>query len=327
MHPGGAARSTQSRFHALACVIAMLLAVVVVQPATVSARSLTRVSFPSIDRDETGTPVQIQAIMLLPDGPAPSGGYPAVIALHGCSGMYSIAKGREDHLADRLAVRVDMLLGDGYAVLLPDSFRSRGRNEVCTVKLGDNPITPMRRRLDALGALAYLADRSDVAHDRIALVGWSHGGSTALATINIRDREVAAFRDNVGAPPFFRAAVAFYPGCKVSLGAGDRWQPGAPTRIHIGETDDWTPAKPCVELGEAMAVRGEPLKVTVYPDSHHGFDAPSGDVVHRTDVPNGVNPGQGVHVGANPAAREKANAKVRAFLNDRLRGVDDSKQH
>jgi dienelactone hydrolase len=327
MHPSGAARSAQSRFHAFACVIVMLLPVIVAQTTPVSARSLTRVSFPSIDRDETGAPVQIQAVLLLPDGPAPPGGYPAIVALHGCSGMYSIAKGREDHLADRLAVRVEMLLGDGYAVLLPDSFRSRGRNEVCTIKMGDNPITPTRRRLDALGALAYLAERSDVAHDRIALVGWSHGGSTALATVNIRDREVAAFRDKSGAPPFFRAVVAFYPGCKVSLGAGDRWQPGAPTRIHIGASDDWTPAEPCVELGEAMAVRGEPLKVTVYPDSHHGFDAPSGDVVHRTDVPNGVNPGQGVHVGANPAAREKANAKVRAFLNDRLRGVDDSKQH
>jgi dienelactone hydrolase len=327
MHPSGAARSAQSRFHAFACVIVMLLPVFVAQTTPVSARSLTRVSFPSIDRDETGAPVQIQAVLLLPDGPASPGGYPAIVALHGCSGMYSIAKGREDHLADRLAVRVEMLLGDGYAVLLPDSFRSRGRNEVCTVKIGDNPITPMRRRLDALGALAYLTDRPDVAHDRIALVGWSHGGSTALATVNIRDREVAAFRDKAGAPPFFRAVVAFYPGCKVSLGAGDRWQPGAPTRIHIGDSDDWTPAKPCVELGEAMAARGEPLKVTVYPDSHHGFDAPSGDVVHRTDVPNGVNPGQGVHVGANPAAREKANAKVRAFLNDRLRGIDESKQH
>jgi len=209
MHPGDAAISTRSRFHAFACVIAMLLAVIVTQSGPVFARSLTRVSFPSIDRDETGAPVQIQAIMLLPDGPAPSGGYPAVIALHGCSGMYSIAKGREDHLADRLAVRVDMLLGDGYAVLVPDSFRSRGRNEVCTIKIGDNPITPTRRRLDALGALAYLADRSDVAHDRIALVGWSHGGSTALATVNIRDREVETSRENIGATASCRAAVAF----------------------------------------------------------------------------------------------------------------------
>ena len=75
----------------------MLLAVIVAEAGTVNARSLTRVSFPSIDRDETGAPVQIQAVMLLPDGPTPAGGYPAVIALHGCSGMYSIAKGREDY--------------------------------------------------------------------------------------------------------------------------------------------------------------------------------------------------------------------------------------
>ena len=40
----------------------------------------------------------------------------------------------------------------------------------------------------------------------------------------------------------------------------------------------------------------------------------------RTDVPNGVSPGQGVHVGPNPEMREKANAKLRAFLDDALRG-------
>ena len=313
--------ANRSRLLRASCAIAMLFAVALAPD--LGARSLTRVSFPSLDRDENGAPVQIQAMLLLPDGPMPDGGYPAIVALHGCSGMYSIAKGREDHLADRLAVRADLLLSDGYAVLFPDSFRSRGRNEVCTIKIGENPIIPMRRRLDALGALAFLAERSDIARDRVALVGWSHGGSTALATINVRDREVAAFRDKAGAPPFFRAAVAFYPGCAVSLRAGDRWQPGVPTRIHIGESDDWTPAKPCVDLGEAMIARGEPLKVVVYPNAHHGFDAPDGAIVHRTDVPNGTNPGQGVHVGANPAAREKANAKVRAFLNDRLRGPDD----
>jgi dienelactone hydrolase len=224
-------------------------------------------------------------------------------------------------------VRAEPFLGDGYAVLFPDSFGSRGRREVCTIKRGENPITPVRRRLDALGALAYLAGRSDIARDRIALVGWSHGGSTTLATINVRDREVAAFRDNPGAPPFFRAAVAYYPGCIASLREGERWQPAAPTRIHIGELDDWTPPKPCVDLGEAMAARGEPLKVVVYADSHHAFDATNGSVVLRTDVPNGINPGQGVHVGANPAARDKAIAKVRAFLKERLRGPDDSNHH
>jgi dienelactone hydrolase len=317
-------RATRLRACAIVCAAASLLALV----PHADARALARVSFPSLDHDDNGAPVQIQALLLLPDGPIPAGGFPAIVALHGCSGMYSTIKGREDLLSERFAVRIELLLGEGYALLVPDSFGSRGRREVCTIKIGENPITPTRRRLDALGALAYLSGRGEIARERVALVGWSHGGSTALATINARDREVAAFRDKAGAPPFFRAAVAYYPGCNVSLRAAERWQPAVPTRIHIGAADDWTPSKPCVELGEAMVARGEPLKVTVYPDSHHGFDAPNGPVVHRTDVPNGVAPGQGVHVGANPAAREKANAKVRAFLNERLRGADDSRlQH
>lgn len=315
--------SVAMRACALACVAGSLAFA-----SPVDARSLAHVSFPSLDRDDNGAVVQIQALLLEPDGPMPAGGFPAIVALHGCSGMYSAINGREDLLSERFAVRIELLLGEGYAVLVPDSFGSRGRREVCTTKIGENPITPMRRRLDALGALTFLTGRSDIARDRVALVGWSHGGSAALATINARDREVAEFRDKTGRSPFFRAAVAFYPGCSVSLRSGERWQPAVPTRIHIGAADDWTPAKPCVELGEVMAARGEPVKVTVYPDSHHGFDAPNGPVVHRTDVPNGVAPGQGVHVGANPVAREKANAKVRAFLSERLRGADDSRlQH
>ena len=303
--------------HTFFAVVVALIALTVA--CATDARSMQRVTFPSLEREKNGAPVALQGLLLLPDGPVPPGGFPAVVALHGCSGMYSTATGRESNLRERLMGRADMLLGEGYALLFPDSFEPRGHTEVCTIKIDNRSITPIQRRLDALGALAYLGTRNDIARDRVALVGWSHGGSTVLATINIRDRDVAAFRDKAGAVPFFRAAVAFYPGCRVSLAADTRWAPGVPTRILIGELDDWTPAKPCVELGQAMVARGEPLKVTVFPDSHHGFDSPGKAVTHRTDVPNGVNPGQGVHVGANPEMREKANAKVRAFLQEQLR--------
>ena len=56
--------------------------------------------------------------------------------------------------------------------------------------------------------------------------------------------------------------------------------------------------------------------MTVYPDSYHDFDNPLGQVRLRADVPNGVNPGQGVHVGANPAARVQANARVLRVLSE-----------
>lgn len=275
-------------------------------------------TFPSVDRDARGAVVRLRGVLLLPRGGMPSGGYPAVIALHGCGGMYSKREGHEQELAERMALRADPLLRDGYAVLFADSFRSRGLTEVCTIRTGERTITASKRRLDALGALAYLASRRDIARGRIALVGWSHGGGAVLQAVNAGDRAVAAFFGRRDAPPFFRAAVAFYPGCATPLKEGDRFRPGAPTRIHIGLLDDWTPAATCVELGNAMAARNEDLLVTTYPNSYHAFDSPTGALVHRTDVPNGVNPGRGVRVGPNPIAREAASASVRAFLHERL---------
>jgi dienelactone hydrolase len=88
--------------------------------------------------------------------------------------------------------------------------------------------------------------------------------------------------------------------------------------VHVGALDDWTPPQPCIALGQAQAARGEDFDVVVYPGSYHAFDAPTGRVMHRSDVPNGVHPGRGVTVGPNPGARASANLRVRAFLRDRL---------
>jgi dienelactone hydrolase len=276
------------------------------------------VAFPSQDRDDSGASIALRGILLLPGRIAPAGGFPAVIAMHGCGGMYST----RNELAERLSLRALPLLREGYAVLFPDSFGPRGVREVCTIRHGERTVQVARRRLDALGALAYLVSRKDVARDRIALIGWSHGGSAVLQAVNARDPDVAAFFAQPDAPPFFRAAVAFYPGCATPLKLVDRYRPGAPTRIHIGELDDWTPASTCAALGSALAARDEDLLVTTYPGSYHAFDSPTGSLVLRTDVPNGVHPGQGVHVGPNPEARDAANASVKAFLRERLGPVD-----
>jgi hypothetical protein len=131
------------------------------------ARRSEAVTFPSLDRDAAGAAVQLQAVLLLPPGSAPPPGRPAIVALHGCGGMYSRQAGREGQLAERMALRADPLLHDGYAVLFVDSFRSRGLREVCTIRIGERTIKADTRRLDALTSLA---SRKDVARDRIALV-------------------------------------------------------------------------------------------------------------------------------------------------------------
>jgi dienelactone hydrolase len=294
----------------------IMLAAMAGMPAHAALPAPEHLSIASLDRDAAGAPVMVPALYFRPPLAPPDARIPLVIAVHGCGGLYSTRADWRDQLTERFAAWTAQLLEDGYAVLLPDSFTPRGLREICTIKNSVRMIGIPRRRLDVLGGLAHAAALPGVDPARIALVGWSNGGTTALAAIDVRDAQVAAFgaRDQ----PFFRAAIAFYPGCAPSLRLVAGWETRIPTAIHIGELDDWTPAAPCVELATAVRTRGDPLVVTVHPASYHGFDAPRGRVVVRRDVPNGVHPGQGVTNGPNPAARRAAIDSVRALLRANL---------
>ncbi len=98
-----------------------------------------------------------------------------------------------------------------------------------------------------------------------------------------------------------RLTVAFYPGCEAELARG--FQPVADTLLLLGLADDWTPAAPCQALAGQRA--GHTVRVQAYEGAYHGFDGQT-PVVLRRDVPNGVHPGQGVHVGGEPQAREQS---------------------
>jgi dienelactone hydrolase len=136
----------------------------------------------------------------------------------------------------------------------------------------------------------------------VAALGWSHGGSTVLAVTDGRNNDVKTARYS------FDVAIAFYPGCAAQM-QGRAYRPSAPLTILIGALDDWTPAATCQQLAAKTGA-----SITVYDDSYHGFDAPSGTVRLRKDVPNGVRPGAGVHVGPNPVARELAHRQLMDLL-------------
>ena len=59
------------------------------------------------------------------------------------------------------------------------------------------------------------------------------------------------------------------------------------------------------------------MSFTVYPESHHGFDSPTGQVQHLTRVPNGQHPGLGVHAGRNPVTGPQAWLDVQNLLKQR----------
>lgn len=276
-----------------------------------------RVTFDSLDRDSrNGEPVRITGLLFLPTGDATSR-RPAVLALHGCGGMYSALASRRDELSPRHRTMAELLVREGYVVLFADSFRPRGREEICTVENRVRTITQANRRLDAQGALAYLQSRADVLPERIAVLGWSHGGSAVLATLDARQSAVTAWQRREP-PTYFRAGVAFYPGCRDALHARHGYALAAPVTLYVGEADDWTAPGPCIDLVRKLAAAGEPATITAYPGAHHGFDGPSGQKRLRLDVPNGVHPGRGVTVEVNPAARDDAYARLRAFLRAQL---------
>ncbi len=228
-----------------------------------------------------------------------------VIALHGCGGLYATTGARKGQLNARHQGMADFLLDEGYAVVFPDSLTPRGQTELCTQKIGTRRITQTERRHDTLGALAWVVQQPWARAAKVAVLGWSHGGSAVLAVTDGNHREVAAHEGR------FAAAIAFYPGCSAARRAG--YRPNTRLAMMLAEKDDWTPPGPCIELGRAVGA-----EVHVYPDSFHGFDSPAGLVRVRKDVPNGANPGQGVHAGPNPAAREQAYARVRELLMEVL---------
>ena len=265
--------------------------------AALSAHAQERVSFASLDR-----PVQLTGFLFEVPGAAKA---PAVVLLHGCGGVYN----KSGALNQRSIDYARLLNEHGLHALVLDSLTPRGERELCTQRTGQRNVTQVNRRLDALAAVDWLAQRERVDAQRIGLLGWSNGGSTVLATINTRWAQTGAAR--AARVPAF--AVAFYPGCAEELKRGFRTE--VPLLVLVGEADDWTPATACHELARAGV--GRAVQIEGYAGAYHGFDS-AGPVVLRRDVPNGVHPGEGVHVGGNPAAHDASRARMLQFLADPL---------
>ena len=264
-------------------------------PSVAAAQEV--VHFPSLD----GT-TQLDGYLYRPSG---EGRHPAIVGLHGCSGMFSRATGAISPIYREWAGE---LTRQGYVFLLVDSFRPRNHGEMCSI-LGFELDIYRARPKDAYGALYYLQAQPFVRGDRIGLLGWSQGGGVTLFSIGNR-----SFGRPASLPQGdFRAAVAFYPGsCNIERQPAD-WTTRIPLLVLMGAEDVWTPAAPCKTLLDSAIGRGAPVEARIYPGAYHGFDAPN---QQRLELPNyrtraGVVP----IVGTDPAARQDVLARVPAFLS------------
>ena len=259
------------------------------------AHAQTDVRFDSLDRRD-GAPVALTAQWFAAPGTEPAA---AIVLLHGCSGMFD----RQGRLDPRMREYSAMLNAAGVHALVVDSLTPRGERELCTQRTGTRAVTMTNRRRDALAALQWLAAQPRVDAKRLGLLGWSNGGSTVLAATNQHHPEVAKA---VVTPA---VAVAFYPGCEADLKRG--FEARMPLLLLLGEADDWTPAQPCRDL--AAKADGIKPELEAYAGAYHGFDG-NRPVRLRKEVPNGVHPGEGVHVGMQPEARERSQQRLLRFI-------------
>lgn len=263
-------------------------------------------------REETvhfpGDNVQLAGVLFTPDTPVPSRGRrPALVLLHGCSGMVN-ARGQFPPARRDWA---EHFARAGFMALAVDSFRPRGVGSVCELK--ERPADPWHvRAADAYAALDYLVRRADVDPENVFVIGWSHGGSTVLGVVRPEARGQRA-----SGPPF-RAAVAFYPGCNRPL-RQPHYRTTMPLLILHGEADDWVPAAPCVELAHKLQHAPFPVTTIVYPGAHHGFDARGGAVRWLPNIYNPGMPGErGAHVGAHEPSWLQAVDATDRFLAQHL---------
>ena len=260
------------------------------------AEQLKTARFTSTETNAT----RITGLLLQPEGQGP---FPAVVMMHGCSGLWDTS----GKLRQRPAFWSQWLRSHGFVVLMADSFHPRGHGSICSIK--DRPVLPERERpFDAYGALAYLQGRADVKPDRVALMGWSNGAMALLWTIqsDTEARPSALTHD-------FRAAIGFYPGCTKIGKAG--FATHIPTLLQLGAKDDWTPPGPCLRMVATAHARSSPIAANLYPGAYHNFDHPTKKV--RTLVTRNSVHKKGekrVHSGRNKKAREAAITNVERFL-------------
>jgi dienelactone hydrolase len=271
--------------------LAVLLLVGLTMPA-VGAEVLALETVTFSELKSTGGDTILSGYLVRPMGtkiPAP-----AVVALHGCGGLFTRngqLNAREQDWAARWRTA-------GYAVLFPDSFGSRGQGSQCQSR--EREIVPRLRAQDAAAAADWLASQPFVDKAKLAAVGWSHGGSTVLWTVRTGFKPANAE---------FKTAIAFYPGCRVLAEQRARWTPRLPLTVLIGGADDWTPPEPCRDLDRRHGMAGDKTAgwhYAEYPGAYHAFDAPNTPVQVRTGLAYSKSGDGRAHVGTDPVARAKA---------------------
>lgn len=281
------------------------------------------------EESERNPETEAEGWLFVPDGASAADPVPAVVLLHGASG---VGDSRELTYGAQFAAM-------GVAALVVDVFGARRDMAQGFIERALN-ITETMFLSDAYAGLHLLAGRPDIDADRIALMGFSYGG---MATMYAAYEQVAEALAPDGRR--FAAHVAFYGPCVARF--EDHRATGAPVLILLGELDTITTPERCQEVADELEEGGADVTLKVMAGGHHQWDGrpraprPIGRTMTRCDftvAPDGTvrDTVSGVRmdgplsrrlilglctgpdpylIGGDPVVRAASNREVSHFLN------------
>jgi dienelactone hydrolase len=204
--------------------------------------------------DKNGKPVTIGAQLRLPQGA--SGRLPVVMLQHGSGGPNAGHELWSKHFNEM-----------GVASILVDSFSGRGLTRTST---NQALLGRFNMILDAYRTLDVIANDPRLDPSRIAVMGFSRGGQSALYSSLKRFQQAWSPRVT------FAAHIPLYASCQAIL-IGDTDVSPAPIRQFHGAADDYVPVAPCRGYFERLRAAGRDALLTEYADAHHSYDNPFGN--------------------------------------------------
>jgi dipeptidyl aminopeptidase/acylaminoacyl peptidase len=216
-----------------------------------------------------------------PRGPAPAGGFPAVMWVHGGPAMQTRANFRPD---------IQMLLSQGFAVLMPNARGSTGYGRA--FMLADE----VEKRPDVMEDLAtgraWLAAQPNIDANRIGIMGQSYGGWAVMAAVTQQPDLWKAAVNYYGIADFVtllertspwrrdhRAREYGFPGTNDELFKKispihhiDRVV--APMLLLHGDRDPRVPMHESEQFSEALALRQKKVAYERFTYAGHGFIRP-----------------------------------------------------
>jgi len=190
---------------------------------------------------------------------APSKNAPVVVIMHGDGGIAVW----EEHW-------IETFNSIGLATFMVDSNWARRKCKKQFKKAIPNCSDVhqgVTRIVDGYRALELLSKHPRIDPARIGCLGISLGARGCLY-LNVK-----RFQKMWGTPGIeFAASVPLYPPCNVRFKEDDEIT-DTPIRIHVGELDTYSPTDACINYVELLRAKGKDVKIKVYPNAHHGFDA------------------------------------------------------